>query len=184
MAIKLIVFAVVTAGLLYISRVSLRQRDSHGYYRFFAWEAILILILLNLENWFNGDPQSSLQMISKLCLGLSIYFVIDGIRLLHFVGKSNGIRDDDSLIGLEKTTVLVTSGLYKYILHPMYSSLLFLAWGTFCKSPSWLGGGLVIIATLLLNATAIAEETENVRYFGDAYMEYMKRAKRFIPFVY
>lgn len=184
MAIKLIVFVVATAGLFHVSRISLQNRDSHGFYRFFAWEAILLLILLNLDQWVVRDPVSPLRFIAEICLFLSIYLVIDGVRLLHFVGKSNGTRDDDSLIGLEKTTALVTSGLYKFIRHPMYSSLLFLAWGAFFKSPSWLGAGLAIVATLFLNAAAKVEELENVRYFGTAYETYMKKTKMFIPFVY
>lgn len=185
MAIKLIVFVVVTAGLFYVSRVSLRRRNSHGFYRFFAWEAILLLILLNIDGWNIAEQGSPVvQIIARVCLILSLYLVIDGVRLLHFVGKSNGTRVDDSLIGLEKTTALVTSGLYKYIRHPMYSSLLFLAWGAFFKSPSWLGSGLAIVVTLFLKAAAKAEELENLRYFGPIYREYMKKTKSFIPFVY
>lgn len=184
LAIKLIVFAVVTAGLVYVSRISLRMRESHGFYRFFAWEGIVVLILLNVDDWYAGEAGSPVQIVARLCLFLSLYLVIDGVRLLHFVGKSNGIRDDDTLIGLEKTTVLVTSGLYRYIRHPMYSSLFFLAWGAFFKSPSWLGGGLAVVSILFLNAAAKAEERENIRYFGDVYREYMKTSKRFIPFVY
>ncbi len=184
MVIKFIVFAVVTIGFFYVSRVSLRIRESHGFYRFFAWEAILILILLNIDQWYAGESGSTLQIIARLCLFLSLYLVIDGVRLLHFVGKSNGTRDDDTLIGLEKTTVLVTSGLFKYIRHPMYSSLFFLAWGAFFKSPSWLGGGLAIVSILFLNAAAKAEELENVHYFGEIYRKYMQKTKRFIPFVY
>ena len=184
MVIKLIVFGVVTAWLCYISRVSLRMRDSHGFYRFFAFEAIVLLILLNIDEWYADAPGSPLQIIARLCLLLSLYLVIDGVRQLHFVGKSNGTRDDDTLIGFEKTTVLVTSGLYKYIRHPMYSSLFFLAWGAFFKSPSWLGGSLVLVSILFLNAAAKAEELENIGYFGTQYREYMKTTKRFIPFVY
>ncbi len=184
MAVKLIVFVVVTTALVYVSRVSLRRRESHGFYRFFAWEAILVLILLNIDEWNVAEPGSPLQVTARLCLFLSLYLVIDGVRLLHFVGKSNGTRDDDTLIGLERTTVLVTSGLYGYIRHPMYGSLVFLAWGAFFKSPSWLGGSLAIVSILFLNAAAKAEELENVRYFGVVYRKYMKKTKRFIPFVY
>jgi len=183
-AIKLIVFIVVTAVLLYVSRVPLRNRESHGFFRFFAWEAIVLLILLNFEEWNTVETGNPIQIASKLCLALSLYLVIDGLRMLHYVGKSNGTRDDDTLINLEKTTVLVTSGLYKYIRHPMYSSLLFLAWGAFFKSISWPGACLVIVATLFLQATAKAEEAENLHYFGEVYRGYMEKTKMFIPFLY
>jgi protein-S-isoprenylcysteine O-methyltransferase Ste14 len=50
--------------------------------------------------------------------------------------------------------------------------------------PSWPGGLLALASTLLLLATAKAEESENIRYFGPAYSEYMKRTKMFIPFLF
>ncbi|MEJ2737690.1 MAG: isoprenylcysteine carboxylmethyltransferase family protein, partial [Anaerolineae bacterium] len=88
------------------------------------------------------------------------------------------------LIEFEKTTRLVTVGAYRYIRHPLYSSLLFLAWGIFFKDPSWIGGLLVLAATLLLLVTARAEEAENVRFFGQAYEAYMGQTKRFIPYLF
>ena len=75
-------------------------------------------------------------------------------------------------------------GLYKYIRHPLYSSLLFLTWGAFLKSPSWLGSGLVAVAMVCLVATARVEEAENIEYFGPVYQEYMKHTKMFVPFVF
>ena len=77
----------------------------------------------------------------------------------------------------------MTTGIYGYIRHPMYSSLLLLAWGIFFKAPSWPGIVLAAMATGSLVATAKAEERENVRFFGPSYESYMKRTKMFIPFV-
>ena len=181
--LKLIVFVVTTAIMLYISRTSLRRLGSHGFYRFFAWEAILILTLLNLDHWFS-EPFSLRQVISWLCLALSLFLLIHGVRLLHIVGKPDDTQKDPSLLGLEKTTTLVTVGAYKYIRHPLYSSLLFLTWGMFLKSPSWIGSGLAVVTSLFLTATAKIEEAENTRFFGAVYREYMKQTKMFIPFVF
>jgi protein-S-isoprenylcysteine O-methyltransferase Ste14 len=88
------------------------------------------------------------------------------------------------LVAFEKTTALVTTGAYSYIRHPLYSSLLFLAWGIFFKDPSWLGGLLALGATLFLVATARVEEAENLRFFGEAYREYMKQTGMFVPFLF
>jgi protein-S-isoprenylcysteine O-methyltransferase Ste14 len=88
------------------------------------------------------------------------------------------------MLEFEKTTALVTTGIYRYIRHPMYSSLLFLAWGVFFKSPSWADGLIVAVATLALLATARTEEAEDLRFFGEAYREYTRRSKRFIPFIF
>jgi protein-S-isoprenylcysteine O-methyltransferase Ste14 len=88
------------------------------------------------------------------------------------------------LFGIEKTTELVTAGVYRYIRHPAYSSLIFLAWGTFYKQPSWVGFSLAVIATSFLTMTAKMEEIENIKFFGDAYKSYMKKTKMFLPFLF
>jgi protein-S-isoprenylcysteine O-methyltransferase Ste14 len=88
------------------------------------------------------------------------------------------------MLDFEKTTSLVTTGAYRYIRHPLYSSLLFLTWGVFFKNPSWLGGLLGVMATSFLVATARIEEAEDIRFFGPAYRAYMNGTKMFVPFVF
>jgi protein-S-isoprenylcysteine O-methyltransferase Ste14 len=181
--LKVILFLLGTTALAEVSRASLRHPRSHGFYRFFAWEAILALVLLNAERWFR-NPFSWYQILSWLLLLVSLFLVIYGVIVIRQRGKPDAQRDETPMIGFEKTTVLVTDGAYRYIRHPLYSSLLFLAWGVFFKSPSWPGGLLALAATLLLVATARAEEAENARFFGPAYEEYRKRTKMFVPFLF
>ena len=132
--IRLAIFIVISVIIIYFSRRSIFRPRSHGFARFFAWEFFLALILLNAPQWFD-DPFSPRQLIAWLFLLISIYLVSHGAYLLRVVGKPDQSRSDPTLLALEKTSTLVTSGIYKYIRHPLYSSLLFLAWGTFCKSP-------------------------------------------------
>jgi protein-S-isoprenylcysteine O-methyltransferase Ste14 len=54
----------------------------------------------------------------------------------------------------------------------------------FLKKPAWSAGALALAASVLLVLTAKAEEAENIRYFGEAYGDYMRQTKMFIPFVY
>jgi protein-S-isoprenylcysteine O-methyltransferase Ste14 len=180
--VKLVCFLLGTGALVYVSRASLAAPRSHGFYRFFAWEAILGLALLNLDVWFRA-PFSWHQLISWPLLVISAFWVIVGVRLLKGRGEPDAQRDDVPLVAFEKTTTLVTTGAYRYIRHPLYSSLLFLTWGVFFKAPSWPGGLLALAATLFLVATVRVEEAENLRFFGEAYREYMKRTKMFIPFL-
>lgn len=180
---KVIVFIVASVGLVWMSRLSLRDFRAHGFYRFFAWESILALVLLNLDYWFY-EPFSIHQIASWLLLIVCLYLVIHGALLLRTVGKPDSGRDDSSLVGIEKTTELVTVGVYRYIRHPLYSSLLFLAWGVFFKHPSWVGVCLAAITTFFLVMTAKTEEVENIRFFGAAYQSYMKQTKMFIPFLF
>jgi len=178
-----IVFIIVSLVILWFSRTSLRDFRSHGFYRFFAWEAILVLILANFTYWFN-DPFRFQQLVSWSLLVVSLVMVICGVYLLRVVGKPDRKRNDPSLIGIEKTTQLVTVGVYRYIRHPLYSSLLFLAWGAFFKHISWVSILSVGLATFFLIATARREEIENIRFFGPAYQSYMKRTRMFIPFLF
>jgi protein-S-isoprenylcysteine O-methyltransferase Ste14 len=182
--IQWIVFAVGSILLTAISWTSLHYPDSHGFYRFFAWEAILALIVINAPVWFN-HWLAWCQIISWILLIACIVPLIFGIRSLRTRGKPNNEeRPDAQLLAFERTTKLVTSGIYKFIRHPLYSSLLLLAWGAFFKAPTQTGITLVLIATLFLNATAKADEAECVQVFGTDYQDYMKRTKMFIPYVF
>ena len=181
---KLIVFVFATILLLYLSRASLRQPGSHGFYRFFAWECILILFLLNVDFWF-VDPFSWYQLIAWVFLFTSLVPLFFGVRSLHGRGQPTEERPGDpSLLAFEKTTTMVTTGIYAYIRHPLYSSLLLLAWGIFFKAPGLPGGTLALVATTFLFATATADERECSQFFGSAYQDYMKKTRRFIPFLF
>lgn len=185
--LKFILFVGLSAVLAYVSRASLKDARSHGFYRFFAWECILGLFFLNFisfQQWF-GDTFSVRQIISWFLLVTCIVPAGLGVRLLHTQGKPVARRSQDAhLIWIEKTTRLVTTGAFRYIRHPLYSSLLLLAWGVFFKHPSWTGGAVVLGATGFLLATAKVEEAENVRYFGAPYQAYIRHTKMFIPFVF
>ena len=172
---QVIVFVLVSAGIAFFSRASLRHPQAHGFFRFFAFESILALLLLNLEHWFS-KPFSAPQIVSWLLLLASLFLVVHGFYLLRVVGRPEG--------KFENTTTLVTVGAYRYIRHPLYASLLFLGWGAFCKQPSLLGGFLALAATAFLVATAKVEEAENRRKFGADYAAYMKTTKMFIPFLF
>jgi protein-S-isoprenylcysteine O-methyltransferase Ste14 len=180
---KIFAFVGLSMILVFISRASLCSPHSHGFYRFFAWEFILGLIILNIDVWF-ADPWSWHQIISWVVLVVSLVPLAFGVRSLVARGKPTQHREGEpQLLAFEKTSSLVTTGIYHYIRHPLYSSLLFLAWGVFFKAPGWIGGVLALAATGFLLTTAKADEAECQRFFGQAYLDYMKRTKRFLPFV-
>jgi len=181
---KLIVFTIASGLLVYISRASLRQPVSHGFYRFFAWECILLLFLHNVDEWF-VNPFSWHQLIAWILLVASVVPLALGVKTLRGHGRPTRERSGDpSLLAFEKTTALVTTGVYSYIRHPLYSSLLLLTWGIFFKAPGLLGGALVLVATAFLIATTRADEQESIRFFGIEYQGYMQKTKRFIPFLF
>jgi protein-S-isoprenylcysteine O-methyltransferase Ste14 len=181
--IKIIVFVAATVALINVSRASLRSPRSHGFYRFFAWEFMIALFLLNADVWFQ-EPFSWYQLLSWFLLCVCLVPLVFGVRALRSQGSPVARRDaEPQLLAFEKTSALVTGGIYRYIRHPLYSSLLFLTWGIFFKALTWPGVMLAFAATLFLFATALADEAECIRFFGPPYQVYMKTSKRFVPFL-
>ena len=181
---KAIAFGIGSVFLIYISRASLSAPRSHGFYRFFAWEIILALFLFNINFWFL-NPFAWYQLIAWTLLFASLIPLAFGVGALKSRGKPTAKRESDlSLLAFEKTTQLVTSGIYKYIRHPLYSSLLFLTWGIFFKNFSAVGIVLAITATVFLVSTAKADEAECLQFFGAEYQNYMQSTKRFVPFLF
>ena len=178
-----VIFIVLTGFLVFVSRASLLAPRTHGFHRFFAWEAMAALLLLNIEYWF-ADPFGWHQIIAWVLLLASIVPLTAGVVQLRRAGQPSGSRRaEPELLAFERTSHLVTTGIYKYIRHPLYCSLLLLTWGVFFKHPSSTGLGLAAIATFLLVLTARADEQECRKHFGQQYAEYMRRTRRFIPFV-
>ena len=174
MIIKLIVFAVGTLGIIFISLHSASKLRSYGFIRFFAFESILILFLFNVEYWFR-NPLSIAQIISWLLLIASIVMASSGFYMLRMFGKPKDVIDD--------TAVLVTRGIYKYVRHPLYSSLILIAWGVFLKDITPIPSTLALLASILPVVMAKIEEKENIQKFGDKYLSYIKKTKMFIPFI-
>jgi len=183
-AVKLIIFVIASAGIIFISRVSLRVPHSHGFFRFFTFESILALILLNTEYWF-AEPFSAAHIVSWLLLFFSLFLAAHGFYLLCVIGKpARESRPTTANFRFENTATLITVGAYKYIRHPLYCSLLLLGWGAFLKRPTVPSVFLILATSVFLFVTAKVEENENLARFGTDYAAYMKGTKMFIPFLF
>jgi protein-S-isoprenylcysteine O-methyltransferase Ste14 len=182
-AINILFFCLLSVVMVYASRASLLKPRSHGFYRFFAWELMLLLFLMNRPYWFK-NPFSLLQMVSWTILAISAALALYGLYLLLRHGKNDPTRKDAPLMRFEKTAHLVTTGIYRYIRHPLYASLLYLTWGILCKQVTGLTLLLAAAASVLLYLTVAREEDENIAYFGHSYIDYMQHSKRFVPYLF
>ncbi len=181
---KTIIFVLGSVVLIYISRGSLRTVRSHGFPRLLAWECILGLFLLNADFWF-VEPFAWNQLLAWALLILSLVPLGYGVHFLRTRGQPTQQRvSDPALLGFEKTTQLVTSGIYKYIRHPLYCFLLLLAWGIFFKRPDVTTFTLSVVSNIFLFFTAKMDEAECLGFFGDEYQEYMQYSKMFIPYIF
>jgi len=86
-----------------------------------------------------------------------------------------------SVSGVRKDTILVTTGPYSFVRHPIYSGLFV----SLAAAGLVTANLLILLPTLalliLLYASIGEEETMLVERFGNEYREYMKRTPRFIP---
>jgi protein-S-isoprenylcysteine O-methyltransferase Ste14 len=153
---------------------SIKHKRYHGIPRFFAFESIYLLVLMNMKVWFQ-DPFSLHQIISWILLILSAYFGITGFLLLKRKGNPAG--------NIENTSVLVKSGIYSLIRHPLYFSLFLLGTGVMMKDPDLRALISGIVNLVAIYFTSLTEEKEMVEKFGEPYKDYMKGTKMFIPYL-
>jgi protein-S-isoprenylcysteine O-methyltransferase Ste14 len=77
---------------------------------------------------------------------------------------------------------LITSGIYRWVRHPMYLSLLIYSLGQALVVPNWLVGPSYGVAMLLIFACRLGpEERMMTEQFGQAYEAYRAISKRLIP---
>ena len=85
MWIQTVIILSASVPIAWISRRSLLRPSSHGFARFFAFEAILILVVVNFPFWFER-PLAVRQLVSWVLLAGSLIELIgvgagDGGRL-------------------------------------------------------------------------------------------------------
>jgi len=136
-------------------------------------------------------------------VSLCIYFALSNVAILPewftYLGVTTmllGIALRQSAIwvlgGFFSTEVMIISnqrivkdGPYMFLRHPSYTGLLMIMLGFGLAARTWLG----TVATLLLLGSAIGyrikiEENTLKKELGQAYLDYAKKTKRLIPFLY
>ena len=183
--VNIIYFLLGSLVIGVMSWKSLKNPSSHGFYRFFAFELLLLLIIVVSPDWFE-DTFSLNQQMSWLILIISLMLIVHSTTLLIVMGLPQNSRPGTGSpnLAFENTTQLVVVGIFRFIRHPMYASVVLLTFGIFLKSPSFVTAGLGLVATIFLYIAARVEEKENVAYFGNEYLNYMKKTKMFIPFLF
>lgn len=180
---ELVIWVILSVPLIIISRRSLLHVTSHGFYRFFSWECILWLLIVNLRYWF-VNPLGTAQIFSWIFLVYSLMLLVPGIGLMKKIGKPESERQNHSLYTFEKTTKLIETGIFKYVRHPLYGSLLFLTWGICLKNSEQSLIIISAISSIFLFVTAKIEERENVKFFGEDYRIYIGKSKMFVPYLF
>jgi protein-S-isoprenylcysteine O-methyltransferase Ste14 len=150
------------------------------------------------ERWLLG-------IMGTLTLPLIVWFVTPWVDFAHVAAVPDWLRWVGAIVfagGIEffrRTHValaqnwtpvlevregdtLVTSGPYRLVRHPMYSSAYVINTGMAVLSANWLvAAGLLVGITLLYAVRVRDEEQLMVDAFGDEYRAYMGRTGRLLP---
>ena len=85
-----------------------------------------------------------------------------------------------SLVIKEQQT-LISGGPYRWVRHPMYTTIILSSLGSFFLSANWVLGIAGLGTSILCVARVGEEEALMVEEFGDQYRTYMRRTGRFLP---
>ena len=120
-----------------------------------------------------GAVATQLIGLALLTLGLVLF----GASLRNFALRGRG-----TLAPWDPPRTLVVDGPYRYVRNPMIAGVLFIVFGEALGLRSWAHLRWAMLF-LMLNAVYIPllEEPLLDRRFGDAYREYRRHVRRFIP---
>jgi protein-S-isoprenylcysteine O-methyltransferase Ste14 len=139
--------------------------------------------------------------LSYLSLLLSLYFnlevPLDMIDYFYFLIATIGVvgcfytyrvlgEFYTFTIGIRKNHALITSSLYKYIMHPGYLFQLFIIISSICfHNVNYLITIFLVIYTLLSYQRRMVDEEKMLwNKFGDEFKSYKLTRKRLIPYLY
>jgi protein-S-isoprenylcysteine O-methyltransferase Ste14 len=129
--------------------------------------------------WKIGSPLNLLflgiQLLGLIGLGVSLLQT----DVLRFLGISQFLRYLRGEPEVDQKPVLVTSGTYRVVRHPLYFFSLLLIWFTPIMTLSMLLFNLVATAYFWIGSGY--EEKRLAAAFGDRYEAYRKRVPRLIP---
>jgi protein-S-isoprenylcysteine O-methyltransferase Ste14 len=140
---------------------------------FFLGLAVFYMIEPPGFDWLFLELPSWIGWIGVLVCTASIFVLI-------WVHLTLGIQWSTTL-QFKESHKLVTSGLYEYIRHPMYTSLNFFFLGFCFVSSFWLYMIFLVVMILFFNRIVEREEAMMIEQFGEEYRAYMKRTGRYLP---
>ena len=117
-------------------------------------------------------------------------FVVPGsvLTVLGLLGavwaRMNLGRNWSGYVTYKEDQTLVTTGPYKYVRHPIYTSMILMFIGTILYYGALFVSVYFAILTIDFISRTRKEEAIMIKLFGDEYTDYMKRTKRLIPLIY
>lgn len=83
----------------------------------------------------------------------------------------------------KENSVLIVTGAYRFVRHPIYSGLIFMAFGWGLWLHNWLAIVLALLLLIFFDIKSRFEERLLLDKFPE-YAEYRKRVRKLLPFIY
>jgi protein-S-isoprenylcysteine O-methyltransferase Ste14 len=131
-----------------------------------------------------GFPKfASYDFIKGFAYAGSLVFAL-ALWLFYLAHKCLG-RNFSVSLDIRERHVLVSSGVYAVLRHPMYSAFWLWAIAQFLLLPNWFAGAAGILGFGILYLGRVGQEERlMLEAFGDDYQNYMKRTSRIVPWIY
>jgi len=140
--------------------------------------AMIVFVLIWSLFSFLIPPYSQLVLINLPWIqGIGIIICITMIFGIMWVGIHLG-RQVSGTLEIKEGHILVTSGPYKYIRHPMYLVYFIFNLGLFLMTLNLILLVIVLLGLVVVASRMRVEEEMMIEQFGDEYRKYMKRTGR------
>ncbi len=109
-------------------------------------------------------------------------FIFTSVAVTVWTFMHNRLGNFNIVPDIKEDAKLITTGPYRYIRHPMYSSLFFGMLGIVCYLSHWLNW---LFLALLVGVLYLKASREEALWSAsdEGYMAYKKRSSAFIPFL-
>jgi protein-S-isoprenylcysteine O-methyltransferase len=140
---------------------------------------------LGLNFWLPSLlPGATITWHRSLLFFIGVALMLSGVALRWYAIHALG-RYFTREVAIHPDQPIVQSGPYRYIRHPSYSGTLMTMLGIGLAMANWASLIAIMACTLLGHSYRVAiEEHALCEKLGQRYVEYMRRTRRFIPFVY
>lgn len=165
-------------------RLATACRTDHARERVLLSISFCGLFLVPVTYVFTGEPVVAEYTFRPLQAWLGTAVFAASLWLFVLVHRQLG-ENWSVTLEIRRRHALVTSGLYRWVRHPMYSAFWLWAIAQALLLPNWIAGpaGLVGFGTLFFFRIG-REERMMIEKFGDAYPAYMARTRRVIPGIF
>ena len=140
------------------------------------WVAGQGVLLGTLVFWPDGDAWAKPPVL--LALAGVLFFGGLGLVAISALGLGAGLTPTPVPTQAGK---LITSGLYRFVRHPIYTGVLAVVAGITLRSASWVHVALAVLTVLFFDRKAAWEEQRLREAYPD-YEAYASHTPKFIPF--